>query len=671
MEVVVVVLIEDDGLHTEVLAERRASDVEVGEQLPNFLHVVRTHGRGSRLLSLFLLASLDLDSLLGLPRGHSDGGSHSTNLGKVTVPFGHVDVEVEGTQVSSGNDELDMRGVGAVEGHVAREALGRGPERSAAGCNSILGEGEGELSDTVHVVVLKLVSGPCDALLKGPASLLNEAPSNLGEALPSLSGVLRGEGLGVVWLLQPAIDVARRLLEVPLELRAGPGEAVVDVVREGVQRTHGRLLLGGVPGRAVVFGEEGEHDLGVALGPECAGLKQRPLEVHAARVNVKASVDVVQSVGHNIKRLPESVIEHGFRLWAHAVVHGGHAQRGVDSDSSVGGNGGLVLANVGVTEEELARQVGLLDGVVVGHCELAAAARGHSHACKVLQELAPQSSSTNKENLEVAESLLHVVAEYNLLRVISGTRRGDICRCETLRESLHTVEVEPLHQRMELARHGLQNLLGNNASKDSSHRAEVTTAGVRKRSNQVLIKCFDLGAAQGFVDLFGQLDELRRIRSVPRLRELPVVLPVSIKSGKSNMHLGRGLKLGEVAEQKLPRIRCGLPQRLEVQSLGFFHRSDNTPTLVGGESPVTELNEERLLLAVHSLDSVRTLIQLSHAFHLGERHQHSIVELNALVFDTGYQCGIALANGSNDRGDRLFAIRVRANELGSEVAKNI
>lgn len=50
-------------------------------------------------------------------------------------------------------------------------------------------------------------------------------------------------------------------LQLALELRARPCEAVVDVVGEAVQRAHGRCFLRGVPRRTIVFCEGRDHHL--------------------------------------------------------------------------------------------------------------------------------------------------------------------------------------------------------------------------------------------------------------------------------------------------------------------------------------------------------------------------------------------------------------------------
>ncbi len=62
-----------------------------------------------------------------------------------------------------------VRGILHVEVQGAREALGRRPEGRARGGDGVLGEGVGELRDTVVEVLLEAHAHPADAVLKAGA----------------------------------------------------------------------------------------------------------------------------------------------------------------------------------------------------------------------------------------------------------------------------------------------------------------------------------------------------------------------------------------------------------------------------------------------------------------------------------------------------------------------
>ena len=72
--------------------------------------------------------------------------------------------------------------------------------------------------------------------------------------------------------------------------------------------------------RTIVFGEVRDDGLGVALGPEGAGLQQGLFEVDAAGVDVQAGGDVVERVHHQVQRGPEGIVEHGLRLHRHPIL---------------------------------------------------------------------------------------------------------------------------------------------------------------------------------------------------------------------------------------------------------------------------------------------------------------------------------------------------------------
>ena len=207
-------------------------------------------------------------------------------------------------------------------------------------------------------LLLELRARPSDAFVIRGACRLQQHLRNLFDILSRGSIGVRQRRRGVfLWLGQIRVGLGGSLLECTFEFASRPRQAVIDVVRERVQRAHRRALLRRVTRSTIVLCHVRNDHLSVALRAESPALEQRLLEVHASTVYVQPRVYVIQSVHDHIQAFPESIVENVLRVRAHAVLERGDVEVRIDHLGRVRGAHALALTDVPVAEQELTGQV--------------------------------------------------------------------------------------------------------------------------------------------------------------------------------------------------------------------------------------------------------------------------------------------------------------------------
>mmetsp|Transcript_3626 Transcript_3626/g.14809 ORF Transcript_3626/g.14809 Transcript_3626/m.14809 type:complete len:630 (+) Transcript_3626:2928-4817(+) len=441
---------------------------------------------------------------------------------------------------------------------------------------------------------------------------------------------------------------------------------------ERVQGTHGRRLLGRVAGGAVVLRKVGHHHLRVALGAEGARLEQGLAKVHTPAVHVEARVDVVERVHHHVQSLPEIVVEHFLGVGGDTVLQRIHIERTVDSLGGVGRAGALRLADVPIAEEELPREVGLLNDVVVSDGHLAVSAAGQAHERKVLDELAAKRAGADQENLLRLNLALDRLAEARNLRVVPVPLWRELGLRERLLrgEGLDRIEVEPLVQRVELAGARLDNLLTDDAAEHGAHRGEVPSRRLGKDGEDAVgVHVVDLSRRRrGVVDILGAGHHRGGVGVATRGREPAVLHGKRVERVEAHVEDGAAVQLGEIGQQEFARILHRGREGLEGELLGLLHLRGDTPAGVLAVRGGILLELERVSLDIFNppRDSV---VELRHALYLGEENPLAVLELHALIIHARDQRGGVVGDGRDDAGVGLLAIHVQHVKAGAEVAE--
>eukprot|EP00754_Rhynchopus_humris_P015442 Rhum_TRINITY_DN14440_c23_g1::Rhum_TRINITY_DN14440_c23_g1_i1::g.90701::m.90701 len=710
VEVEVLVLLE--LVHEQRLRQRRRGErgVDGRARVVHLLAVV-VAGLGLHLLRGGLAGLVRLRLHLRL-EGLEGGDGHLLErlLEVRRVPLLALDVVHLRAQVGRRHEELHRHRVAAVELDHLREALGRRPERGAGVGGHVLGAVVHEQLHTVHEVCLVLLARPRDAVVERRRALVDDRvhqPAGHGTVELRVARQLVEDGLDVLVRLHQVVHerlaalrelvrVRRHRLEVADELGPGKAEAVVDVVREVVQRALGGLLLGGITGGAVVLGLEGHDALRVALRAEGAALEQGLRVQHALRVDVQARLHVVERVHHQVDLVPEGLREHVLRGGLHALRQGQHVEGRVHHLRDAAGALRLAVPDVVVAEEELPAEVALLDRVVVRHRRPPLVARD-AHQREVLQELAAERARADQEDVEGSQLLLHRAAEHLQLRrvaallVLLRQRRRHLRR-----QGLLAVVVVPLEGRVELARARLDHLLPHHASEDGRERVQhgaeapcvlldgrdaVVELLDARRVGQLAVQLArrgrrlrgavgggEGGGAEAVRRAEGEEGEAAAAELLLELR-LAEVLEHGLVEG---LRLRRLLR--RVAVVHLTRLGEALAQRAELQDLQHLRLCRDAARDVLAER--RRVRDLELLLALrHVVDLLRlAAVELRHALHLREGDVVAVVEVDVLVLHALHQrllARLALLDLVDDRRLQRLARRVRAHELRTVVAEHV
>mmetsp|Transcript_25221 Transcript_25221/g.43551 ORF Transcript_25221/g.43551 Transcript_25221/m.43551 type:complete len:980 (-) Transcript_25221:283-3222(-) len=661
VEVAVVVLLEDGGRHApggEGVAGRKLRE--------GALHVVRIDLSGARRGGRGVRVSgRDLDALLGRELGHHDALHLVLHVGRV-VHRGYA--VVGGVEVGGGDDKAEVKRIVRVELQRRRRPLRTGPERHAGCGDEVRGEAVQELADSVVVQLLELEARPHNAVLERARLGLDQARHEVVQGHTPRTRRLLLQPLEVVGVVEVCIDVVGALPEEALEEVAGPLDGVLDGVGEVLEGADGDALLRRIVRRAVVLRQERHHHLCVALGAECAGLEEGLAEVDAAAIHVQPRLHVVQRIAHPVQRVPEVVVIHIFGLGGDADGVGEDVHGGVHPLRRLRRRRRFHFADVGLAEQELARQVRLLDGVHVRHVHRARAGPQPHHR-PVLQHLAADRARAHEEVLEVAEGALGVLTKHRDLSVVPRPNRGGGClRDGVAGQGVDCVEVEPLLDGRELARRRLQHLLRRDAPQHRRHWVDVAGCGHRAFGEERLVEGVHLVRDAGPVDVFAQRQHLRRVLRVVWGGQGGVLGGEGVEGLEQDVQLLRAIEMGEVVAQEL-RLRQRLRQRQEMELGGEFDLSGVAAALVRLVS-ARVLDRERV--RPEDFDGAGgAVVELGHADDLGEGDVVGVLEAMSRLVQRRHHAGVLLSDGGDHDGERLLAVRVVHGERVAEVAEYV
>mmetsp|Transcript_70334 Transcript_70334/g.186936 ORF Transcript_70334/g.186936 Transcript_70334/m.186936 type:complete len:452 (+) Transcript_70334:1445-2800(+) len=421
----------------------------------------------------------------------------------------------------------------------------------------------------------------------------------------------------------------------------------------------------------------GQDNLCVGLGAQRARLQQGLCKPDAAGVDIQARLDVVQGIDHAVQGIPEDIVKGVLGVVTYANLHGLNLEGAVHRQGRLGCTRGLGLANVRLPEEELAVQVGHLNAVHVGDCELALRPAASSHHRKALEELAAQSSSTHHEQLHVAECLLEGLAMDGDLVVVAAADGSPVTGVLG-RDQLEHVDVEALVEGRVLAGE-LHDLLCNNAAKEGGDWANHAPAEDRRILHNVLVDLLDRKRLLGslcfprLVDVLGQLHAGGGRRRVADGGQAAVLLPVAPQRLHREVELLRAAELRKVGHREVLatlglRLHQAAPQGGELDRVGDLDLGhDALPDIRGVSGRVPDSEGVR----AGDLDLPGLpVVQLAHALHFPEDDPVIILEAVPPLVVRVHGARCLLGDARDDGAPRLLAVLVAAAEAVAVVDKH-
>lgn len=339
-----------------------------------------------------------------------------------------------------------------------------------------------------------------------------------------------------------------------------------------------------------------KDDLDVGLGTKGARLEERLGVVHAAGIHVLACVrgedgqrrrtegegatltssDVVEGIRDAVNVVKELVAKNTYeeeKGEPSGSDFGGRKQRtlGLSSNSQLedldlalellvhlrdrpSSSLTLEASDVFGAEEELPVEVGLLDGVEVGHVDVTLLARSQSHHGPVLEHLATDGSRADEELALVLNLGLEGATEDGDLSVVAGRRggRGAVGSGRLhVGKGLEGVEVEVLVEGAELAGAGLEDLLADESSHEGVDGREIASSLVRELGEDLLVEITLVLGLGG--DILGERNESRGVLVVAGSREAGVGGAEGGESLETDVEGGRAIPLGEIGDEELGR----------------------------------------------------------------------------------------------------------------------
>ena len=142
-----------------------------------------------------------------------------------------------------------------------------------------------------------------------------------------------------------------------VELITTPFDTVLNLIWEVSESAHGNGLLRRILRITIGGGFVGNNHLRVGFSSESTRLKQWLGVPYALTINVEASLDIIDGVNNEIKRLPEFIIENIFGLWCNECLVSCHLKLGIHDLRLSASSLRLGKANIGLSEKELTVQV--------------------------------------------------------------------------------------------------------------------------------------------------------------------------------------------------------------------------------------------------------------------------------------------------------------------------
>jgi hypothetical protein len=141
----------------------------------------------------------------------------------------------------------------------------------------------------------------------------------------------------------------------------------------------------------------GNDHLRVGLGSKSTRFKKWLVVPYTSGINVKASLNIIDCIDNEVKRVPEAIVEDSLCLLCYIKLVVLHVELLVNVCSNLASNSGFRVTNIILTEEELSVKVRDLNVIVVSNSNLTFLTASKTHKSECLNVLTTESTSTDHE----------------------------------------------------------------------------------------------------------------------------------------------------------------------------------------------------------------------------------------------------------------------------------
>ena len=207
--------------------------------------------------------------------------------------------------------------ISSIESNNLRGSLGSRPEWLAAGIRVIIWEESLQVTNRVIVVRVEDVSGLLDNKVDISTLLKLDKLIDIVElsAYTSRGSVRSKVGDEFFRSSEELNGVLNAGSEKSVELITAPFDTMFDQVGEVSEGAHWDGLLRWILRVTVRLGLMRHDHLRVSLSSKSTGFKERLRVPNALSIDIKSSLDIVDSVDNEIERIPEVIIKQIFSVW--------------------------------------------------------------------------------------------------------------------------------------------------------------------------------------------------------------------------------------------------------------------------------------------------------------------------------------------------------------------
>ena len=140
---------------------------------------------------------------------------------------------------------------------------------------------------------------------------------------------------------------------------------MLDLIGEISQSAHWNGFLRRILWISITLCLVRNNHLAVSLSSQSSRLKQWLLIPNASRVNIESRLNIINSIDHEIKTLPEFIIESVFSVWSTQSLIVSNIQVLIDALGNITSNLWFRVSNICLSEQELSIQIWNFNVVII------------------------------------------------------------------------------------------------------------------------------------------------------------------------------------------------------------------------------------------------------------------------------------------------------------------